>query len=367
MKKWALILSFFIAQLPASEIWESDLDAWLDEGMDIHTLEQISKQIDELGLGEEEPRQEDEIDLRPLRRIYEQAELYRDTQIRIAPKELEFRRRETLPPFRAVLLRNSTITRIDGGERLYTDRPIFVRAQEQFPGSQYALLFDKNDEPIFYVLNSRLSSIEEVTNLLPGVDATVTYEAPTRSHSVDSSFSFENNFSLHQESLNATAIARLHDSESSSGSIQRIQYQAVTMTGTPYNFGASLSFQSGRMGTNAFGEMIGLSGVSFGPLFKGQFFKKDVSYWEWYLRGEKSITLSSSDEVLINRLSSVSWGVGLEWTRETFFGPFFLGAEFRQQYISLKNSSDSVVKIDPSERTLTALGVTLGYRWRLTL
>jgi hypothetical protein len=349
-----------------SELWREDLDSWLDEGMDLETLQRISEELKEIDLSTPAQSTPD-IDFTHIKRVHEETARYRQTSILASPRELEFRRRETLPPFRAVLRNGSVITRLEDREQFEVNQRLFVRAQEQFPGSQFSVLLAPNGEALFIARNIDLTSIEEVTRLLPDVDASVTYQAPTRAHTTDTSFRMENNFSLHQEMLSAETIALLHDSDSKSGNLQRFQYQATTKTGYPFNFGLSFSFAAGTLGGRESAGSISVQGLSFGPVLKWSLRHTDISYWEITLKGERSFSLVSQDDFRTNRLDSVLGAVGLEWTRETFLGPLFLGGEYRLNYLSLKSTDDPELRIDPVKRNFTSLGLLVGYRWRVEL
>lgn len=358
--------------LPLTAFAVDDLDQWLEQGMDQETLRQISLEAQELfpdGQTQTEQLQvdPDQIDLNPIRRFYDQVEEYSDTRRFPDPPELKFRRQDEIPPYQAVLKRDSVITRLSDRESFRVPDTIYVRAQEQFPGSRYSVLLDREGEPKFYTETRALVSIDKIVNLSTGIDATVTYEKPSRARTTDKSFPLETNVSLFQDLVSAEALGQFHPMEDASGNAQRFQVQSFTRSPLPFDIGLTLSFFSGTLGKEEFGDTISFQGLSIGPIIKRKFYERESSYLELHLRAEHVMGFKSEDPARTNTYQSLQWGLGAEWTMETFLGPFYVGADYRIQTLSLKSSSDETLRAPVEKDSIRSLGLGLGYRWRVEL
>jgi hypothetical protein len=308
-----------------------------------------------------------EADFSYIRKVYDETESYRDTKSFEPPPELEFKRREALPPFQAVLPGGSIITRISDRQSYRIPQTIYVRAQEQHSGSQFSVLFSKDNKPIFYTRTNQLTSLDETIQLIKPMDATIVYTAPTKAQSSDSVLKLENNFSLHQEILSASVLGKFHQSLESSGNIQRFKYQLFTQTQLPIEFGLSFSSFTGSIGNEQTGNDIRLSGFSIGPAVKARVLHDEKSYVDLQFRAERLLQFTTRDQLQTNTYQSLLMAFGAEWTYDTIFGPFFLSAEYSQQALSLKSSTQASLRAPTEKERFQTFGIGLGYRWRISL
>lgn len=308
-----------------------------------------------------------EADFSFVRKVFDETEEYRDTRRFEPPPELEFKRREKLPPFQAVLPAGSIITRLSDRQSYRIPKTIYVRAQEQHSGSEFSILFNKQEEPIFYTRTHQLSNIDRTIQLTKPMDATIVYTAPTKAQTTDKALKLENNFSLHQEILSASVLGNFHQSQESSGTLQRFKYQLFTQTQLPVEFGLGLSNFSGSIGNEQTGNDIRLSGFSLGPALKTRLLHSEKSYVDLQLRAETMLQFTTRDAFQTNTYQSLLMALGAEWTYETFLGPLFLSAEYALQSISLKSSTEATLRAPVEKERMQTFGIGLGYRWRISL
>lgn len=276
--------------------------------------------------------------------------------------------RETIQPtYQAVLKKGAQVQTPNGKKNWTIAEPIYVNARLQYPGSPYTFLLGKDEEVILSTRSENLSSLERVTELFPTTDPTKNYVDATAFRSVNTSYDIETKLSFHLESSDATYLSRFHSSQEGSATSTRLQAESYFLSFLPLDFGLSLSFQSGSFGDELSNQRTSFSGAYFGPVVKALVYENENSTIEVFGKAEKSLSLSTDDGETQNQFSSNVWSVGADWTTQTFLGRFFLGVAYRVQRFSLKETSNSNLRIPSQKESLTGPSVFLGYRFTINL
>lgn len=306
-----------------------------------------------------------EVDFSVLQEIYDETSEYSDTFIDHTPEGITPKIRDVNPPFRAVLPKGVRLTKVNSLERFEINETVYVRAQEQFPGSQNSFILSKDNRPLYTTLTKNLTSIERIVDLAPGGDATVVHEAPTKASSTDSEFKLETNLSFHLESIDASLISDLHQASETRMNANRFQFQVFAATALPVDMGLAMSFFSASLGSQDGVDELGsvnINGIFLGPHIKYTLGEKDQSYTELIFKAERSLSFKSTDEFLENSYSGVLFGLGAEWTYQTFLGPFFAGADVKFTRYSLSSSTSAEVLAPVQKMSQTGFGAYIGYR-----
>ena len=311
-----------------------------------------------------------EVDFSILQEIYDETSEYSDTFIDHTPKGITPKLREVNPPFRAVLPKGAQLTKVESLERFQINETVYVRAQEQFPGSQTSFILSKDGRPLYTTLTKNLTSIERIVNLAPSGDATVVYEAPTKASSSDTEFKLETNLSFHLESIGASLISDLHQANETRMNGNRFQLQVFADTALPFDMGLAMSFFSASLGSQdgleEFGS-VNVNGIFLGPHLKYTFGEKDQSYTELLFKAERSLSFKSTDDFIENSYKGVLFGFGAEWTYKTFLGPFFAGADVKFSRYSLSSTTSPDVLAPAQKMNQTGFGAYIGYRVMVNL
>lgn len=307
-------------------------------------------------------------DFQFLNDIYDSTYEHRRPEITPIPETSELRNpNEDIPPFRAVLRAGAELQKISDQTFVKINRSIYVQAKLHQEGSPFTYLLNSSGEKIYLTRTVNLSSLEEVTTLYPTTDPTAIFSNKTPFREVDKIWQLETKLSLHLESTNAAYLASFHQGVESSASSQKMQIESFFDSDFPVDFGLSLSFQAGKIGESLDPDRVSFSGVYFGPVLKRQIGKTQKSSFDIFLKAEKSLSLTSEDQFFQNSFSSNVYSIGADWTYETFIGKFFVGALYRQQQLSLKDSTNPELLIPASKESLGGFGVYAGYRFTVSL
>lgn len=307
-------------------------------------------------------------DFQFLNDIYDSTYEHRRPEITPIPETSELRNpHEDIPPFRAVLRAGAELQKLSDQSFVKTNRSIYVQAKLHQEGSPFTYLLNTKGEQVYLTRTVNLSSLQEVTTLYPTTDPTEIYSNKTPFRSVDKIWLLETKISLHLESTDAFYLSTFHRVEESSASSQKLQVESFFDGDFPVDVGLSLSFQTGTLGESIDPDRVSFNGVYFGPVIKRQLGKTEKSSFDIFLKAEKSLGLSSEDQFFQNSFSSNVYSLGADWTYETFIGKFFIGALYRQQQLSLKDTTDPALRIPSSKESLSGFGVFAGYRFTVTL
>lgn len=307
-------------------------------------------------------------ELKYLEKLQEAFQVNKETEIVPTPRASLVKQGDELQPvYQAVLKKGSKVRKPKEDESWRVEKPIYVKARLQFPGSPYAFLLNKEGESILATRTENLSSLEQITQLYPQNDPTKTYEDATQFRASNTNQELEAKLSVHFESSDASYLSQFHSSSDTTASSTRMQVESYFLSFLPLDFGLSLSYQAGSFGDEQAGQRTSFNASYFGPVIKTQVFQKEDSILEVFAKAEKSLTLNSDDGVTQNQFSSNVWSFGADWTKQTFLGRFFAGVAYRIQHFSLKETSAPSLQIPSEKESLTGPSVYLGFRFTINL
>jgi len=293
-----------------------------------------------------------------------------NTETRIAPEVTAFRHekeKKEQPSFQAVLRKGSQVYRLNGEKTWTVDRPLYVKTRLQFPGSPQSLLLNKKGEAILATRTENISSLQDVTEIYPTTDPTKRYVDSTAFRSVNKGYDLETKLSVHVETSDATYLSRFHNSDETNATSSRLQMENYFLSILPVDFGLTLSYQYGNFGNEGSRQLTIFDGIYFGPAVKAQIYQNDDSSLEIFGKVEKSLRLQSEDTSTLNKFSSNAWSIGVDWTKQTLLGRFFVGIAYRVQRYSLKETSNPDLEIPSEKQSLTGPSILLGYRFTINL
>lgn len=269
--------------------------------------------------------------------------------------------------FRAVLPKNTIVTRLSDDKDFVLPKSMQVWAQELFPGSQVVHVLDKENQPSFSARSIYVVSIEDDLKLTPGINPKITYNRSQglKYRAYEKDFQFNTDISWEFESIAPNFWNQVFQEDMENGNGERYSSK-IFYTGSflPINFGLGVSYLDAIASSETF--EVRWNALFVGPQISYSLYQAD--WWRVELEAQASSAIISSAKTSGNTYSpsAYEWGLASKLAFDTWAGTILAGAEYRRTYISLdKATSETILATEKESQSSTAFYV--GYRFEFKL
>ena len=179
--------------------------------------------------------------------LSEQKEAVEKARTRVLTPPPLPKKEERPKEFRAVVPKNTVITRLSDDKDFQISRRIQVWAQEIFPGSQTTHLLDKDKNPIFSARSIEVVPIEEDLKLTPSINPKITYDrrAGLKYSAFENELKLLVDFNWEFESIAPNFWNQVFNQEMDSARGERLTIKTFyNDTRLPLKFGLAASYQN---------------------------------------------------------------------------------------------------------------------------
>ncbi len=264
--------------------------------------------------------------------------------------------------FRAVIPKDTILTRLSDDKDFQISRRIQVWAQEIFPGSQTTHVLDKDKIAIFSARSVEVVPIEEDLKLTPSINPKITYDrkAGLKYSSFEKELKLLVDLNWEFESIAPNFWNQVFNQQMDSARADRLTIKTFyNDKRLPLKFGISGSYQNAIASGDAF--EIQWTSLFIGPQISYSLWKNND--FEIELEAGAAKAFLSTARTLNEEYSprSYEWGGAAKLAMDTRFGTFLAGVEYRTTHISLDQNTTETILTSQKE-TQSSASFSLGYR-----
>ena len=270
-------------------------------------------------------------------------------------------------PYRVYLRPGVILTKISDKKEFKTTEGIYANVLETSPTRRERfIVFDKLGKARYTTEAESITEIADEIQILPKVDANITYPAPL-SHQSDDKFALiDTNFNLHLESYSMTAFNSLYESSPSSVIAPRVEVRTLYNSDLPVNFGIVFNYQNINFKSTDNGD-VNFTIFSFGPQIERIIYTEEILSLSALLGGELAPVYQAVNGEFKEKYQAMLFDIGLEATWDTRFGKWSLGSHFRHHQLTLSETNRENINPVPESMTTNSIGVMAGYKYEWNL
>ena len=247
--------------------------------------------------------------------------------------------------FRAVVPKDTVITRLSDDKDFQISRRIQVWAQEIYPGSQTTHLLDKDMNPIFSARSVLVVPIEDDLKLTPSINPKITYDrrAGLKYSAFENELKLLVDFNWEFESIAPNFWNQVFNQEMDSARGERLTIRTFyNDQRLPLKIGISGSYQNAIASGDLF--EIKWTSLFIGPQISYELWKNDDFQIELEAGAAKAFLSTARTLNEEYSPSSYEWGGAAKLAMDTRFGTFLGGIEYRTTHISLdQNTTETIL------------------------
>lgn len=270
-------------------------------------------------------------------------------------------------PYRVFLKPGVILTKISDKKEFKTSKGIYAHVLETGPDRRERfIVFDKLGKARYTTEAKNITEIADEIQILPKLDASISYPAPM-SHEGDDKFALlDTNFNLHLESYNMTAFNSIYESSTSSVIAPRVELRTLYNSDLPVNFGIVFNYQNINFKSTDNGD-VNFTIFSFGPQIERIIYTEEILSISAVLGGEFAPVYQAVNGEFKEKYKAMLFDIGLESTWDTQFGKWSLGTHFRHHDLALSETNRENINPVPESITTNSIGVMAGYKYEWNL
>lgn len=266
-------------------------------------------------------------------------------------------------PYQVYLMPKSVLIDLEDKSEIVTVKGRYVLALEENPNNRHNFWIYNKDKKKVYITSAKNIFIHEPElRLLPSEqekENKVYWDKRIRQED-DTKASFETNFALHFETLSMTELNGIYQNQNGSTGATRYEVRTFYMTEQPWQFGLNLNFQSIYWDNGDEKEKLAI--LSLGPSFSYTFYNYDSYIFSLLVAAEIAPIAKASSTLYTEKFGAHAYDLGLEAEIPSEYGRFTLGTHFRQQFLTLRETTRTELGELQSENKISSLGFSLGYK-----
>lgn len=264
--------------------------------------------------------------------------------------------------FRAVVPKDTVITRLSDDKDFQISRRIQVWAQEIYPGSQTTHLLDKDKNPIFSARSVLVVPIEDDLKLTPSINPKITYDrrAGLKYSAFENELKLLVDFNWEFESIAPNFWNQVFNQEMDSARGERLTIRTFyNDQRLPLKIGISGSYQNAIASGDLF--EIKWTSLFIGPQISYELWKNDDFQIELEAGAAKAFLSTARTLNEEYSPSSYEWGGAAKLAMDTRFGTFLGGIEYRTTHISLDQNTTETI-LSSQKESQSSASFSVGYR-----
>lgn len=273
---------------------------------------------------------------------------------------------DTIKTFRAYLKPQSVLTRLSDKSNYTLTRGIYADVTPtSTTRTDYFIVYDKTGKALYEAPAEAVVEITADFELLPKLDAGITYPAPSVAKQSNQFAFFDTQFNLHLDRLQTSAFNEIYAQELEAAMANRWEIRTLYVSELPVNFGFSFNYQTATWENDL--DEVKLSILSFGPQLERALYAHEQTVISIHLGAEYAPLYRTSSGDLTENYQAVLFDLGVEATWDTRFGKWSAGSHFRRHDLTLSSTDRTGVTLVPSEIIVNSIGAMVGYKYEWDL
>ncbi|WP_372654788.1 hypothetical protein [Halobacteriovorax sp.] len=261
----------------------------------------------------------------------------------------------------AVLMKNSSLYKLDKDVIIKNPSKMYVSAREVLYGGKWSYIYDKKKNAKYRTLTKNLAFLEEVIKLRSTIAGNKIYPKKNKYHSVDRSIPVEMHFIYRSESTDFKTLNTLATDELETAKSNSLSIKSYFNSLLPIDLGLVFDYQSGIVESES--DSITWSSISIGPTIKYDFYSYGDLVFNTQFAVKKSLLFNATSEFSSASYSSLAWQLGVEAAYKTKYGSFSLGIENSFIKTSIKGELQNQASFSNSKETINQSALTVGYQY----
>ena len=273
---------------------------------------------------------------------------------------------EDLKPYRVYLKPGTTLTRLSDKKNFSIEKGIYAHVLETNPMRRdHFIVYNKAGKPVYETLSDGIVEIEKDIQILPNVDAEISYPPPS-SLKANNKYAFlDTQFNVHLDRLQMSPLNSIYSQELDSAVGNRFEVRTLYTSELPVNFGLSLNYQTATWENDI--DEVKLSILSFGPQIQRYIYQEEKLAISLHLGGEFAPIYRTSSGDSVERYKAILFDLGIEAMWQTDFGKWSLGSHYRRHDLTLTSSTRAGSNPVPEELIINSIGAMVGYKYEWDL
>ena len=274
---------------------------------------------------------------------------------------------EELKPYRVWLKPGSLVTNLKDKKEYQIEKGMFVNVLEINPSRRdLFIIYNKQGRPTYSTGAWGIVEIAKDIQILPDVDAEITYPAPSVFKTKNAFASFNTQFNVYLENLQTPVFNSVNDQDFTTNTLgNRFELRTLYNSSLPVNFGLSVNYEIAKWENEL--EQLELSVLSFGPHFQRTLFSEDNIAVSLLFGAEYAPIYTTSSALGKDKFSAVILDVGAEAEWDSHMGKWSLGVHYRKHDLTLSSTDRADNTSVPETIGLNSIGGMLGYKYEWEL
>lgn len=273
---------------------------------------------------------------------------------------------EDLKPYRVYLKPGTTLTRLSDKKNFSIEKGIYAHVLETNPMRRdHFIVYNKAGKPVYEMLSDGIVEIEKDIQILPNVDAEISYPPPSTLKANNKYAFLDTQFNVHLDRLQMSPLNTIYSQELDSAVGNRFEVRTLYTSELPVNFGLSLNYQTATWENDI--DEVKLSILSFGPQIQRYIYQEEKLAISLHLGGEFAPIYRTSSGDSVERYKAILFDLGIEAMWQTDFGKWSLGSHYRRHDLTLTSSTRTGSNPVPEELIINSIGAMVGYKYEWDL
>lgn len=271
-----------------------------------------------------------------------------------------------LKPYQVYIKPGSVLTRLSDKKNVSLPKGIYAYVLETSPTRrEIFVVYDKNGKPAYETTSHGIVEIDKDIQILPNVDAEISYPPPSTLKSDNKEALFDTQFNLHLDQLQMSAVNSIYSQELETAFSNRYELRTMYVSELPINFGLGLNYQIAYWENDV--DEVKLSALSFGPQLQRYIYAEETMAISLFIGAEYAPLYRTSSGSSVENFKAMLLDIGTEIMWETYFGKWSLGAHYRRHDLTLTSSTRPGVDVVPEELVINSIGAMVGYKYEWDL
>ncbi len=271
-----------------------------------------------------------------------------------------------LKPYRVYLKPGTVLTRLSDKKSFAIERGIYANVLESNPSKRdHFLVYDKNGKAIYDTLADGVVEIEKDVQILPNVDAEISYPPPSQLKANNKYAFFDTQFNLHLERLGMAPLNSIYNQELTSAVGNRWEIRTLYVSTLPVNFGLGINYQTATWENDI--DEVKLSILSFGPQIQRYIYQGETTALSLHMGGEFAPIYTTSSGTSKEKYQAILFDLGLEALWDSGYGKWTVGTHYRRHDLTLTSTTRPGSNPVPEELVINSIGAMVGYKYEWDL
>lgn len=270
-------------------------------------------------------------------------------------------------PYKVFLKPGTIITKLSDKKDYKLERGIYANVLETSPSRRdNFMIYNKDGIATYSTTAWGIVEIAKDIQLLPDMDAQLTYPAPSVFKKNNTHASFDTQLNVYFDNLDTHAFNHINGQDFTGFSLgNRFELRTLYASSLPVNFGFAMSYEVAKWANEI--ENLELSIVSIGPHLQKTIFEEDDISVSFLAGAEYAPIYTTTSNTGKDKYNAMILDVGAEILWSGQFGKWSLGAHYRRHDLVLTSTTRADVTPIPEHFNSSSIGAMLGYKYEWDL